>query len=217
LTAIGEMTAEFAHQVRTPLASAMLYAAQIDTADSDQQRVASRISERLCDLGRMVDDMLAFAAGPKPGGEAICVHDLIAGAVKVTEGQLKADTRLEFIVSNRELYVLGNMDSLRGAIINLIKNADQSSERPISIVISGRITDGKVCVSVSDDGDGIPEELQARIFEPFFTSRPEGTGLGLSVVKAVATAHGGDAEVATSGLGTTMTIALPIYAGANDE
>lgn len=216
LTAIGEMTAEFAHQVRTPLASAMLYAARLETADSEQQRVVSKISERLCDLGRMVDDMLQFAAGPKPGSEAVCVHELIVGAVKVTEGQLRPGTRLEFLVSDRELYVLGNSDALRGALVNLIKNADQSCERETTIVVSGRIVDDRVCLSVSDDGDGIPDALVTRVFEPFFTSRPEGTGLGLAVVKAVAVAHGGDAELATSNLGTTMTIALPIYAGAND-
>ncbi|MCP5093015.1 MAG: PAS domain-containing sensor histidine kinase, partial [Gammaproteobacteria bacterium] len=71
-----------------------------------------------------------------------------------------------------------------------------------------------VHLCVSDDGPGIPSDVKAQLFQPFFTTRPQGTGLGLSVAKAVATAHGGDISVATSELGASFTLQLPAYCQA---
>ncbi len=210
LSAIGEMTAEFAHQVRTPLASAMLYAAQLDTATPEQQRAVQKISERLADLGRMVDDMLLFAAGASATTEAVNINELIASAVAAVDGQLKDDTSLSFVVQDKNLKVSGNADALRGAILNLVTNADQAALGSMRIVIGARRIDNKLVISVSDNGPGVAEELLPRLFEPFFTTRPQGTGLGLAVVQQVAAAHGGSASVASSKLGTTFTIELPL-------
>ncbi|MDJ0757807.1 MAG: ATP-binding protein [Woeseiaceae bacterium] len=208
LTSIGKMTAEFAHQVRTPLASAMLYAAQLDTKTAGQQRIAQKISERLSDLGRMVDDMLAFAGGPRAASDQVNVAALIESTKASIEGQLKAGTDLHCLVADEELCVEGNADALRGALLNLVNNADQAGSRRI-IIGSRRVADD-VCLSVSDNGPGIPDELLPRVFDAFFTTRPQGTGLGLSVVQAVAAAHNGSATVSSSSLGTTFTLKLPV-------
>ncbi len=210
LSAIGEMTAEFAHQVRTPLASAMLYAAQLDTATPDQQRAVQKISERLTDLGRMVDDMLLFAAGASATTVAVNINELVASAVAAVDGQLRDDTSVSFVVQDKSLTVSGNADALRGAILNLVTNADQAALGSMRIVIGARHVGDRLIISVSDDGPGVPEELLPRLFEPFFTTRPQGTGLGLAVVQQVAAAHGGQAKVASSKLGTTFTIELPL-------
>ncbi|MEM1174614.1 MAG: ATP-binding protein [Pseudomonadota bacterium] len=214
LSAIGEMTAEFAHQVRTPLASAMLYAAQLDTATPTQQRAVQKISERLNDLGRMVDDMLQFAAGTRTNAEIVNVADLVSTAVAAVDGQLAERTKLSFVVQDPSLTVSGNADALRGAIVNLVTNADQAALGAMRIVISARRADDTLVIAVSDDGPGVPEEFLARLFEPFFTTRPQGTGLGLAVVQQVAAAHDGTAKVASSKLGTTFTIELPLVEAA---
>ncbi len=214
LSAIGEMTAEFAHQVRTPLASAMLYAAQLDTATPTQQRAVQKISERLNDLGRMVDDMLQFAAGTRAATEAVNVAELVSSAVAAVDGQLRKRTQLSFVVQDPSLTVSGNVDALRGAIVNLVTNADQAALGAMRIVISARRADDKLVISVSDNGPGVPEEFLSRLFEPFFTTRPQGTGLGLAVVQQVAAAHDGTANVASSKLGTTFTIELPLVEAA---
>ncbi len=216
LSAIGEMTAEFAHQVRTPLASAMLYAAKLDTASPEQQRVAQKISERLNDLGRMVDDMLNFASGARSASDLVNLRELVAGAVQSVAGQLGEKSRVSYLVQDAELAVFGNADALKGALVNLINNADQASDGHARIVIGARQLRDRITLSVSDNGPGIPEELLPRLFEPFFTTRPQGTGLGLAVVQQVATAHNGSASVTSSKLGTTFTIELPVPGARND-
>ncbi len=214
LSAIGEMTAEFAHQVRTPLASAMLYAAKLDTATPAQQRAVQKISERLNDLGRMVDDMLQFAAGTRSTSELVNVSKLVASAVSAVDGQLRDSSSVSFLVQDPTLAVSGNVDALRGAIVNLVTNADQAALGSMRIVIGARRVNDQLVISVSDNGPGIAEEFLPRLFEPFFTTRPQGTGLGLAVVQQVASAHDGKAKVASSKLGTTFTIELPLAEAA---
>ena len=77
LIAIGERTAQFAHQVRTPLASALLHVEQLETTTPRQQQTAQKIAARLNDLGRMVNDMLGFAAGAKPSEQEVSVYELL--------------------------------------------------------------------------------------------------------------------------------------------
>ena len=209
LTAVGEMTAEFAHQVRTPLASAMLYADKLDRSSRANARVADKISAGLHELKRMVNDMLGFAAGARRSQQRISVPGLLNDVARTLQGQLGAQTELRVSVTDETLGVAANQDALKGALLNLITNADQAGSGQTNILLHGHRFGDSVHLCVTDDGPGIPEALRARVFEPFFTTRPQGTGLGLSVVKAVATAHGGEVSVATSGRGTCFTIQLP--------
>jgi two-component system sensor histidine kinase FlrB len=214
LSAIGEMTAQFAHQVRTPLASAMLYADKLDRGSAANARVADKISLGLNELKRMVNDMLGFAAGARRTQQQISVTGLLNDVIQTLHGQLGDETELRVSVTDQTLSVAANQDALKGALLNLITNADQAGDGHANILLHGHRFGDSVHLCVTDDGPGIPRELRTRVFEPFFTMRPQGTGLGLSVVKAVATAHGGDVSVGTSDLGTCFTIQLP--APAND-
>lgn len=209
LTTIGEMTAQFAHQVRTPLASAMLYAAQLDTTTPKQQRAAQKITARLNDLGRMVNDMLGFAAGARPAEEAFEVRELLAEVQAAIEPQLNGQTGLQVIVEDSALRVSANKDSLKGALLNLVTNALQACESNAHIVLGATGDAEQVQLSVTDNGPGVAEEVLPRLFEPFFTTRPQGTGLGLAVVQAVAAAHDGHVSVHSSAEGTRFTIRLP--------
>ncbi len=209
LTAVGEMTAEFAHQVRTPLASTMLYADKLDRSSRANARVADKINAGLHELKRMVNDMLGFAAGARRSQQKISVPGLLNDVARTLQGQLGAQTELRVSVTDETLGVAANQDALKGALLNLITNADQAGSGQTNILLHGHRFGDSVHLCVTDDGPGIPEALRARVFEPFFTTRPQGTGLGLSVVKAVATAHGGEVSVATSGRGTCFTIQLP--------
>jgi two-component system sensor histidine kinase FlrB len=210
LTTIGEMTAQFAHQVRTPLASAMLYAAQLDTTTAKQQRAAEKITARLNDLGRMVNDMLGFAAGARPAEEAFEVHGLLTEVQAAIEPQLNAQTEFQVIVEDSRLRVSANKDALKGALLNLVTNAIQACESNARIVLGARGDAEHVQLSVTDNGAGIAADVLPRLFEPFFTTRPQGTGLGLAVVQAVAAAHDGHVSVDSSAEGTQFTIRLPV-------
>lgn len=210
LTAIGEMTAGFAHQVRTPLASAMLYVSQLDTSTPQQERVVAKITARLNDLGRMVNDMLGFAAGAKPTLEHVIVNDLLSAVWRTIEPQLPNPAILGMQCLAEPLRIAANKEALKGAILNLINNAEQACDDSARIVLSAQHSGDRVLISVSDNGPGIPEHSIGRIFEPFFTTRPDGTGLGLAVVREVARAHNGDIFVQSGEMGSCFTISLPV-------
>ncbi len=209
LTTIGEMTAEFAHQVRTPLASTMLYAAQLDRSKPSQARIADRITSGLHELKRMVNDMLGFAAGARRAQQEVNVAGLLNSVRETLQGQLAPATHVRVSVTDGELRVAANEDAVKGALLNLVTNADQAAEGSASILLHAHRFGDAIHLCVSDDGPGVPEDALPRLFEPFYTTRPQGTGLGLSVVKAVAAAHGGDVTVSTSVLGSTFTLILP--------
>ena len=209
LTAIGEMTAEFAHQVRTPLASTMLYAGQLSKDTPQQERIVGKIVDGLNDLKRMVNDMLGFAAGARRAHESVNVTELLADVRDSIEGQLKQGTIVSVSVTDGDLCVAANRDALKGALLNLVTNADQASDGAASILLHGHRFSDSVHLCVTDDGPGIDDAVKPRLFEPFFTTRPQGTGLGLAVVKAVVSAHGGDVAVHTSDLGTNFSLQLP--------
>ncbi len=217
LTVIGEMTAEFAHQVRTPLASAMLYTGQLDTSAPGQARIVGKIKAGLNDLKRMVNDMLGFAAGARQAQDRVSVAGLLHDVQDSVDGQLGRRSSLRVSVSDPDPIVAINKDAIQGALLNLIMNADQAGDGNTNILLHGRCCDDAVHLCVTDDGPGVPEDVQPRLFEPFFTTRPQGTGLGLSVVKAVVTAHDGDVTFDTSDLGSTFTIRLPGGRNGNDE
>ena len=209
LTAIGEMTAEFAHQVRTPLASVMLYAGQLDRSTEARSRVADKISSGLHDLKRMVNDMLGFAAGARHAQQTVTIAELFDDVKRTIEGQLGNHSTLRLSVTNSEITVAANKDALKGAILNLVSNADQACNGSANILLHGHRFGDSIHICVTDNGPGMSVDVRRQLFEPFFTTRPQGTGLGLSVVKAVAAAHGGDAWVHSSELGSSFTIQLP--------
>jgi two-component system sensor histidine kinase FlrB len=217
LTAIGEMTAEFAHQVRTPLASAMLYASQLQSTATGQQRVIEKIGERLNDLGRMVNDMLSFASGGRRSDDILNVHTMFENIANTLRPQLAEGTSLVFLVDgsdveqrtdeNLPFTLAGNADALKGALANLVLNADQAGAK--NIHVGAWQDDVSVYFTVTDDGPGISPDIASHLFEPFFTTRPQGTGLGLAVVRAVARAHGGDVDVEQLQNGCRFTLHLP--------
>lgn len=217
LTAIGEMTAEFAHQVRTPLASAMLYAAQIDRTSEAQARVADKVVERLNDLGRMVNDMLGFAKGGHRAEEDVDVRDLFLDIRATLRPQLGERTTLELLIDGTSVdrgdanafVIAANSDALKGALINLIMNSSQAADGHAHIQLGAWRDDDWIFFTVTDDGPGIEADVMPHLFEPFFTTRPQGTGLGLAVVQDVARSHGGDVRAESLRRGARFTLRLP--------
>jgi len=216
LTTIGEMTAEFAHQVRTPLASVMLYAGQLDRSTEARARVADKITSGLHDLKRMVSDMLGFAAGARHAQQTIKLVDLFDDVSRTIDGQLGDHSILRISITHPDITVAANKDALKGAILNMVSNADQACNGSANILLHGHHFGDSIHICVTDNGPGISDDVKKQLFEPFFTTRPQGTGLGLAVVKAVATAHGGDAWVHSSELGSSFTIKLPAD-GADEQ
>lgn len=217
LTAIGKMTAEFAHQVRTPLASAMLYVDQLDRNTTPGIRAAEKIAGQLHELKRMVNDMLGFARGARCSQQSINVVDFLDDVRLGIHDQLGANTTLRISPMDAGLDVVANRDALKGALLNLISNADQAGDGNANILLHASRVADSIHLCVTDDGPGVADEVRSRLFDAFFTTRPQGTGLGLAVVKAVAEAHGGDVFLTTSELGTCFTIRLPIDSDSGED
>ncbi len=206
LSSIGEMTATLAHQIRTPLSAALLHATRLERREPG---TADKISAKLRELAQMVDDMLRFAGGVKQAGETFTVEHLFRDVIDEFAPRLPAGLALVSEVCRPGLAVCGNRAALKGALSNLVSNAVDACGSAGRIELSALIVDDRVCLTVTDDGPGIAQDVRARLFEPFFTTRPQGTGLGLAVVRSVAEAHEGEVHVHSSEAGALFSIALP--------
>ena len=215
LSSLGRMVSKLAHQIRTPLSAAMLYGANLrnkkltETArDSFQNKLVSRLQ----DLEQQVNDMLLFAkSGKQAVVEPVSINKLIEQAKQAIEPQtLQAGATVNLHFCKQDCEILGNATALSGAIQNLIHNSLTVIKSDAVIDISAYCKDEHAYISVRDNGQGISAELADKIFEPFYTSRSQGTGLGLAVVKSVTNAHQGEVRLLSQpGEGAHFCLKIP--------
>ena len=215
LSALGKMAASLAHQIRTPLAAAMLYGANLANRTLSNEARGSyqkKLMDRLRDLETQVSDVLLFARnGEQQVVSAIELTELITSIERGAEAMLQqvgASLRIE--MDSPPIPLLANSTALASAINNLLANALQAGAT--QLLVSAHRAGDDVLVRVVDNGRGMSRELLARIFEPFYTTRSNGTGLGLAVVQSVVQAHQGKIEVASvEGEGSCFTLRLPCH------
>ena len=212
LLTMGELAAGLAHQIRTPLAAALLYASQMTLANrspADIQRCAAKTVDNLKQLDKLVNDMLAFAHGGATR-EPVSVSALLEQVAQWLRPALRAGVRLTIGTQAPDLMVRANAPSLVSAVLNLATNALQAAGATLDLELRARRSnEGRAQIIVSDNGPGVPQKIRERIFEPFFTTRARGNGIGLSIVKSVVEAHGGGVHLAESRVGATFVIELP--------
>jgi two-component system sensor histidine kinase FlrB len=214
LTAMGEMAARLAHQLRTPLSTALLYAAHLAgprLAEEERVRFADKVLARLRHLEQLIRDMLSFVRGEVSAREDVAVTALLAELKQVVEPQM-AQHGLVFVLDDRSTgaRVRGNHKELIGILINLLENAMEACNAGATVKVEAWCAQDEVCLAVEDGGSGMSEEVRERLFEPFFTTRADGTGLGLSIVQSVIQAHGGRVEPSSSpGEGSRFLLRLP--------
>ncbi|MEJ2425820.1 MAG: ATP-binding protein [Candidatus Thiodiazotropha sp.] len=194
LTAMGEMSAQLAHQMRTPLSTALLYASHLVNDGIDTQRrqqFAAKLRDRLQHMERQIHDILMFARGADSGDKCLDLSRLLERFTASAEqqwqasgGQLSIDDR-----SAGQASMIGREDAILGLLGNLLENAIQQGAHRVHISLNAG---DEIALDVADDGRGIPDELMQRIFDPFFTTRSGGTGLGLAVVQNLVLNHGGE-------------------------
>ena len=213
LSALGRMVASLAHQIRTPLSAALLYASHLTEQVlpvEQQQRFAGRLKERLHELEHQVRDMLIFARGELPLPDRLAPKALFEALRSAAEPHV-LDMQVRWQCDSRAGELLCNRDTLVGTVLNLIENAIQAGghEARLKIHLYQRGETLRLCIS--DNGPGIDSATLARLGEPFFTTKTTGTGLGLAVVKAVARAHQGDVQLRSRpGRGTCAILTLPL-------
>ncbi|MGB3727495.1 MAG: ATP-binding protein [Glaciecola sp.] len=231
LSSLGKMVASLAHQVRTPLSSALLYAENLKSMPL-QNETASRFSEkltlRLKELESQVNDMLLFAkSSDKQIVAQLTVDSIVQHAIGQIDAQLEqAGVQFKLYNPHPDTVILGNLTALSGALSNLIANAMQALVQSQQHTPCIRLTietlthnDQAHCVfTVQDNGAGIAEQHLKRIFEPFYTSKSQGTGLGLAVVNTVAKSHKGFAKCGNNAeQGAYFSLYLPVSNPQNQQ
>lgn len=215
LATLGTLSATLAHQLRTPLAGALLYASQLaqpGLAQAEKRRFAAEVVLRLRELESFIQGTLDFASGRSDWRAPVDLAAVAADAcqliapqaeragVVLAAGGLAAGTVLQ-----------ASRVALLSTLLNLLDNAVLACSRGGCVQLSLRCAPGRALLSVSDDGCGMDAATCTRLFEPYFTTRGDGHGLGLAYVKNVVEAHGGSVSVESQpGSGSTFTLALPI-------
>ena len=218
LNSLGNMAAQLAHQIRTPLTSALLDSAHLareDLPTERRQQFSSRLRTRLCHIERQIKDMLAFASGNQGLLVPIAVAPLMMNLEQMLEPLIKARGASFELIDRTAgaLMIQGNQDGLLGALMNLANNALAHGGARVQLQIALNCASNAMLeILVSDNGPGIAEDIRERIFDPFFTTSSDGTGLGLAVVQSVVLAHEGNISIVPSQLGgASFKISLPLY------
>jgi two-component system sensor histidine kinase FlrB len=206
LSAMGEMSAQLAHQMRTPLSTALLYVSHLASDELPPQKrhqFTAKLRDRLQHMERQIHDILLFARGGDAGESRLSLGMLIKTFATSVEQEL-ADADVELSLDDQSqdrAIMIGRTDALQGVLNNLLENAVQqgASQVMISLHVGSEIE-----LDVADNGHGIPDDLQQRIFDPFFTTRNAGTGLGLAVVQNLVLNHGGEISCGHSDSGGAL-------------
>ena len=213
LSSLGRMVASLAHQIRTPLSAALIYASHLleqELPAATQQRFAGRLKERLHELEHQVRDMLVFARGELPLTDRLS-PDALFQALQAAAQTHVQDIEVRWLCNSSDGELLCNRDTLVGALLNLIENAVQASSQPARLKVHAYARGNTLRLCVSDNGSGIDAIALARMGEPFFTTKTTGTGLGLAVVMAVTRAHQGVVQYRSRpGRGTCAIVTLPL-------
>jgi len=226
LSSMGEMAARLAHQIRTPLSSALLYVAPLLKDNTDPQltqRFAKRLHNSISHMERLVKDMLAFSRGDMAETAPVLLQDLLASVEQQFRSQSDSENVYFEIQDTAEgAYVYGSKDALTSALNNLVNNARLACDGDGEVIVFADIIQDDdnvmyVEISVEDNGVGIAQADQDKILTPFFTTRSSGTGLGLAVVKSIAKAHKGELWFESDeGEGSTFCLRLPRYQPADN-
>ncbi len=212
LSSMGKMMASLAHQIRTPLSSALIYAdglANPNIPADKQQKFSKNLVDCLSHLERHINDMLRFA---RSGGIPLQNESCQSVATQLTEFIQQNHPKVQVSQSlNAEFPVAVNQDSLFSAVLNLVDNAIdacQKTDQP-TVAVSITCVEQQMTIEVSDNGVGIEANQLDKILDPFFTTKSGGTGLGLAVVHGAVNAHKGQLNInSTPGKGSQFCISL---------
>ena len=219
LAAVGQLAAGLAHEVRNPVA-AIRGAAQAINPDATPEQASEMldvIQEETTRLDRVVGEFLDYARPSSPRREPVDLGS-IAESVQRDARLAALDLEIELIVENGTPPALGDAEQIRRAFENLVRNASEAATSRGKLEIRIARDGERVQARFEDDGPGIPDERIPTLFQPFRTTRAEGTGLGLALVHRIVESHGGEIRVdGRPGVGAVFTLLLPAAASNEAE
>ena len=214
LAAMGELTAGVAHEVRNPLGVIRASVQLLEDAQCDQSRIqeaAEIIKQEIDRLDRVIKALLDFGRPSTPTLVPTDVGSVLDDVLLFTN-RFATQAEVDIRRTDEEglPLVLADPDQLKQVFLNLVTNAVQAMEETGgSISIKTKCEGDFVQVWVADTGPGIPAEDLSKVFDPFYSRRQGGTGLGLTIVHRIVDEHGGHIEVESSRQGTTFVVSLP--------
>jgi signal transduction histidine kinase len=219
MAALGNMAGGIAHEIRNPLNAVRGFAELLKRelpADGKAARYAARICEGAHEADQIISSMTSLASRERLSLELVeprgMVEEAIASALRVAPAERASEWKVECVVDAPAFRC--DRIKLRQALRNLVANAIQAQPRGGWVRVECRVEGAELALRVKDGGPGIPRELARRVAEPFFTTRAEGTGLGLALVHTIADLHGGRFEVSptkASAGGAEVSIHIPLH------
>ncbi len=223
LASMGRMVASIAHEIRNPLgiirSSSEFLIRRHKTEDATTQAMLSAIYDESCRLGTTVNDFLDYARPRQPRQDSVNIQDVINKAMAFLGGEFQ---RLGVEIHTKlspDLTVAGDADLLYRAFYNILANAQQAMNGPGEIFIESSLPEeGRITLTFRDTGPGFSEDTLSKAMDPFFTTKDNGTGLGLPIVQAIIDSHGGSMRLsnATQG-GALISISLPAQKSETDQ
>ena len=227
LRSLGELSAGVAHEIRNPLtgiATTAQVLRELLEGDSDKTRYISVILEEIRRLDGIIRNLLDFARPSVPSPEEVRLGSVAEEALSLlAEDAAAAGVRLRLISDLDDDACLVDRDQIKQVILNMVRNGIEAcgKDGKVSIHLRQSGDTSRVRMDFEDDGCGIPAELADRLYNPFFTTRSEGNGLGLSISRKIVEAHGGRIEhESEKGVGTCFHVELPrrtVSASASEE
>ncbi len=214
LATVGRMTAVITHELRNPLSSINLNSEMLreivaKSGDPDAIPILNLIISEVDRLKEITDNYLGYAKTTKAKMVEVDVGPILQNLTDFHEWEWE-DLGVKILLEiDPNLLILGDKNQLRQAFLNLIKNGVEASPKGQEILVKASQKNQSVVVKIQDYGAGIPTENLKDLFEPFVTTKPQGTGLGLAVTQQIVEEHKGKVDVHTSNAGTTFTITLP--------
>ncbi len=216
LSTLGLLAAEVAHEIRNPLTVMKMLFHSLDlkfTGNDPRARDAEVVAEKMDHLNKIVDQLLGYARSNEPRLEPVALNRVVEDLLLLTRRKLQQqhiELRTELAADLPELRA--DRGQLEQACLNLILNAADAMPEGGMLTIATKRHAAGILLTFTDTGMGMTEEQQARLFEPFLTTKVRGTGLGLAIVhRIIVDAHRGHIHVISApGKGTSMQIELPV-------
>jgi signal transduction histidine kinase len=211
-----EIAQRIAHEIKNPLTPIQMAIETLQRAQSKgvQQfdalfaESAQTILDEVARLKNIVAEFSAFARMPAPKLQRCDLGEIVEAALALYAGAVPLDRQL----SSELPPALADRDQVTQVLVNLLENAREAvgPQQSGKIRVTTRAVDGRVEIEIADNGPGLGEDARARIFTPYFTTKPKGTGLGLAIVHRIVTDHGGEIRVGGApGEGAVFTVAFP--------
>jgi len=229
LEEIGRFAALMAHELRSPLSSIvynvdLLRTGAVDPASASAGELLQETQIAAEQMRRTIAALLDFVRLGPPVTGAQSLREIWGRVSSLLRPVFRAGAHvLDIDLHDERVRVRGNPLTVEQIFVNLLVNATEAIDRPVRVRVTServsaalpgnqpwRAVDDMVRVRVSDDGPGIPSDLLASVFEPFVTSKPHGTGLGLTIARETAQALGGHLEIEPALAGCTVAVVLPI-------